>query len=57
MGFDREGPEKAPTCIGFFREGPEKASSSTEKAPRRPRLTWVFTGKAPLIDPVWALQK
>ena len=48
MGFYREGPEKAPTYIGFYREGPEKAPSSTEKAPRRPRLTLVFTGKAPL---------
>ena len=48
MGFYREGPEKAPIYISFYREGPEKAPSSTEKAPRRPRLTLVFTGKAPL---------
>ena len=48
MVFYRQGPEKAPTYIGFYREGPEKAPSSTEKAPRRPRLTLVFTGKAPL---------
>ena len=47
VGFYREGPEKAPTYIGFCREGPEKAPSRTEKAPR-PRLTLVFTGKAPL---------
>ena len=48
MGFYREVPEKAPTYIGFYREGPEKAPSSIEKAPRRPRLTLIFTGKAPL---------
>ena len=48
LGFCREGPEKAPTYIGFYREGPEKAPSNIEKAPRRPRLTLFFTGKAPL---------